>query len=257
MQIGTLTAFLSYLIQILMSVMMATFMFMLLPRAEGRAERITEVLDTVPSVRRAGRRHGTRQPASGVVELDEASFAYPGAEEPVLHEIETGGPAGGDDRDHRVDRQRQVDVAQPHPAAVRRHGGVGAGRRHRRPCDCSPTDVWPAIGLVPQRPYLFTGTVATQPALRRARRHRRASCGPRWRSPRRRDFVEAMPEGLELRLARAARTSPVASGSASRSPAPSSSGPRIYLFDDSFSALDYATDAALRQHCAGDRAMRR
>ena len=84
MQIGTLTAFLSYLMQILMAVMMATFMFVMLPRAEVSAERITEVLDTVPSVR-APEAPEVRARHTGFVELREASFSYPGAQEAVLH----------------------------------------------------------------------------------------------------------------------------------------------------------------------------
>src|SRR5665811_574250 len=84
MQIGTLTAFLSYLLQILMSVMMATFMFVLLPRAEVSAERIKEVLDTTPSVR-APQEPQVRTLRTGVVELCEASFSYPGAQEAVSY----------------------------------------------------------------------------------------------------------------------------------------------------------------------------
>jgi ATP-binding cassette, subfamily B, multidrug efflux pump len=243
LQVGTLTAFQSYLIQILMSVMMATFMFMLFPRAEVSAERITEVLDTQASVV-APVEPLPGQVRQGVVDIDAASFSYPGAEEPVLHAVdlvarpgETTGIIGstGSGKTTLLSLiPRLFDVTG---GSVRLDGDDVRDRR--------PDDVWAAIGLVPQRPYLFTGTVASN--LRYGRPD--ADDDELWQAleiAQARDFVEAMPGQLDAPISQGGTN--ISGGQRQRLAIARAvvKHPRIYLFDDSFSALDYATDAALR-----------
>ena len=131
LQIGSLTAFLSYLMQILMAVMMATFVAILAPRAAVSADRIGEVLGTSSSV--APPRHPvTAVQAHGRVELRDATFCHPGAEVPVLRERVVHGRARTDDGDRRQHRCRQDDARQPHHEDVRRHERRRLRRRRRR-----------------------------------------------------------------------------------------------------------------------------
>ncbi|MGW7276188.1 ABC transporter ATP-binding protein [Streptomyces sp. NPDC054864] len=243
MGVGELTAFLTYLQQIVTAVMMAMSLFVIMPRATVCAERVQEVLDTRSSVQPPSRpvRH-TR--GHGTVEIRAASFRHPGAEEPVLREVELTARAGettavigstGSGKStllHLVPRLFDategqvlvdgVDVRELDPALLAR-----------------------TVGLVPQHPYLFSGTVATNlrfgsseatdeelwHALRIAQAH---------------DFVERLDQGLD---------SPVTQGGTNLSGGQRQRlaiartlvrRPRVYLFDDSFSALDQSTDAALR-----------
>ncbi|CAN5238939.1 ABC transporter ATP-binding protein [soil metagenome] len=244
LQVGTLTAFQSYLIQILMAVMMATFMLMLLPRAEVSAERITEVLDTEPSVMATAeaRRHHVRE---GRVDIQAASFSYPGAEQPVLEGIDLVARPGettaiigstGSGKSTLLNLiPRFFDVTGGH---VRLDGEDVR--------DLVPDDVWAAIGLVPQRPFLFSGTIATN--LRYGRPD--ATDAELWEAleiAQARDFVEEMPSGLDAPIAQGGTN--VSGGQRQRLAIARAlvKRPKIYLFDDSFSALDYATDAALRR----------
>jgi ATP-binding cassette subfamily B protein len=243
MQVGTLVAFQSYLIQILMSVMMATFMFMLFPRAEVSAERITEVLETVPSVvAPAGAvRHRVE---TGEVQLRDVSFAYPGAEEDVLHGVDLVAKPGETTAIIGSTGSGKTTLLNLIPRLIDVTGGSVRldGRDVRQ---LVPDDVWGAIGLVPQRPYLFTGTVATN--LRYGRPD--ATDAELWESleiAQADDFVSAMPEKLNAPIAQGGTN--VSGGQRQRLAIARAlvKRPRIYLFDDSFSALDYATDAALR-----------
>jgi ATP-binding cassette subfamily B multidrug efflux pump len=243
MQVGTLVAFQSYLIQILMSVMMATFMFMLFPRAEVAAERITEVLDTVPSVvaPAEAERHDV---AAGHVELRGVSFAYPGAEEDVLHGVDLVAQPGETTAIIGSTGSGKSTLLNLIPRLIDATGGsVRLDGRDVR--ELVPDDVWGAIGLVPQRPYLFTGTVATN--LRYGRPD--ATDAELWEAleiAQADDFVSAMPEKLNAPIAQGGTN--VSGGQRQRLAIARAvvKRPRIYLFDDSFSALDYATDAALR-----------
>ncbi len=182
MQIGALTAFLSYLVQILMSVMMATFMLMMVPRATVCADRIAEVLDTESSV---------VPPAEPVTELDgvgelefrDVQFTYPGAEAPVLRGLSFTARPGRDHRDHRLHRRRQDHHGQPRAAAVRRHRRRGVRRRGRR----APAGAGPA--LEPHRAGAAEGVPvlrhrAQQPAPTASPTPPRTRCGGRWRSRR-------------------------------------------------------------------------
>ena len=159
MQIGTLTAFLSYLMQILMSVMMATFMLVMLPRAEVSAERVKEVLDTVTSVR-APQTPQVRSLRTGVVELREASFSYPGAQEAVLHGVSMVARPGETTAIVGSTGSGKSTLLNLIPRLVDVTGGAVLVDDHdARSLD--PKDLRSSIGLVPQRAYLFGGTVAT------------------------------------------------------------------------------------------------
>ncbi len=247
MQVGSLIAFLSYLMQILIAVMMATFMTVLLPRAAVSADRIGEVLETEPSVV-APEIPVSELGSGGRVELREATFAYPGADAPVLHEVSFTAEPGtttaiigstGSGKTTLVNLiPRLFDVTE---------GAVlvdGADVRH-----LDPEVLWSRIGLVPQKPYLFSGTIASN--LRYGNPD--ATDEELWAAleiAQARDFVERMPERLEAPVAQGGTN--VSGGQRQRLAIARAlvKRPEIYIFDDSFSALDTATDARLRQALA-------
>jgi ATP-binding cassette subfamily B protein len=243
MQIGSLTAFITYLAQILMSVMMATFMFMLVPRAEVSADRIMEVLDVEPALHPAAvLRPAGREP--GRLELRGVEFRYPGAEAPVLHDISLTALPGkttaiiggtGSGKTTLINLiPRLIDVT----AGSLLIGGVDVR-------ELDPAVLSDAIGLIPQRPYLFSGTIATN--LRYG--NQQATDEDLWKAleiAQARDFVARMPSGLDSPIAQGGTN--VSGGQRQRLAIARAlvHKPNIYLFDDSFSALDYATDARLR-----------
>ncbi|MEU8716080.1 MULTISPECIES: ABC transporter ATP-binding protein [unclassified Streptomyces] len=251
MAIGDLTAFLAYLMQIVMSVMMATFMFMMVPRAEVCAERIEEVLDTESSVVpplapvTELRRHGH-------LEIRAAGFRYPGAEEPVLKAVDL------------VARPGEVTAVI---------GSTGSGKSTllglvARLFDATDGEVLvdgedvsglapellaQTVGMVPQKPYLFAGTVATN--LRYGNPD--ATDEELWHAlevAQAKGFVEKLEGGLNAPVAQGGTN--VSGGQRQRLAIARTlvQRPEIYLFDDSFSALDYATDAALRAALAEETA---
>lgn len=251
MQIGDLTAFLAYLMQIVMSVMMATFMFMMVPRAEVCAERVQEVLGTSSSVVpptspvRELRRHGH-------LEIRGAGFRYPGAEEPVLKAIDL------------------VALPGETTAVI---GSTGSGKSTLlglvpRLFDATdgrvlvdgedvaaldPQLLAKTVSLVPQKPYLFAGTVATN--LRYGNPD--ATDEELWHAlevAQAKGFVERLENGLDSPIAQGGTN--VSGGQRQRLAIARTlvQRPEIYLFDDSFSALDYATDAALRAALARETA---
>jgi len=243
MQIGALTAFLSYLMQILMAIMMATFMFVMLPRAEVCAERIQEVLATESSV--VPPAHPV--PAAvepGVVELTGVDFQYPGAEVPVLHGIDLSARPGETVAVIGSTGSGKSTLVNLIPRLFDATGGrVRVGGVDVR--DLAPAALSAAIGLVPQRPYLFTGTVASNLRLGRPE----ATDEELWQAldiAAARDFVTEMPGGLDAPIAQGGTN--VSGGQRQRLAIARAlvHRPAVYLFDDSFSALDYATDAALR-----------
>jgi ATP-binding cassette subfamily B protein len=243
MQIGTLTAFLSYLMQILMSVMMATFMFVMLPRAEVSAERISDVLDTVPSVQ-APERPLVRGLRTGLVELREASFSYPGAQEAVLHGVSLVARPGETTAIVGSTGSGKSTLLNLIPRLVDVTGGMVLVDGHDAR-SLAPEDLRSSIGLIPQRPYLFGGTVATNLRYGKAD----ATDEELWAAleiAQAREFVEAMPEGLNSEISQGGTN--VSGGQRQRLAIARAvvKAPDIYLFDDSFSALDYDTDARLR-----------
>ncbi|MER6180940.1 MULTISPECIES: ABC transporter ATP-binding protein [unclassified Streptomyces] len=243
MQIGDLTAFLAYLMQIVMSVMMATFMFMMVPRAEVCAERIQEVLDTSSSVVPPKapvlelRRHGH-------LEIRGAGFRYPGAEEPVLKGVDLVARPGevtavigstGSGKSTLLGLVPRLFDATDGEVLVDGESVAGI----------EPELLARTVGMVPQRPYLFAGTVASN--LRYGNPD--ATDEELWHAlevAQAKDFVERLENGLDSPVAQGGTN--VSGGQRQRLAIARTlvQRPEIYLFDDSFSALDYATDAALR-----------
>jgi ATP-binding cassette subfamily B protein len=243
MQIGALTAFLSYLMQILMSVMMATFMFVMIPRAEVCAERIQEVLDTESSVRIAAH-PVTALPRHGFLQLQEVDFHYPGAEAPVLCGVGLVARPGEITAIIGSTGSGKTTLLNLVPRLFDATGGSvlvdGVDVR-----DLDPALLSTVVGLVPQKPYLFTGTVASN--LRYGNPD--ATDEDLWKAlevAQAREFVTQMAGGLDAPIAQGG--SNVSGGQRQRLAIARVlvRRPEIYLFDDSFSALDYATDAALR-----------
>jgi len=243
MQIGALTAFLMYLMLILTSVMMATFMAIMIPRAAVCADRIGEVLKTESSV--VPPEHPVREVRSRAeLELRDVEFRYPGAAAPVLSNISFRATAGqttaiigstGAGKTTLVSLVARLFDATSGTVLI---DGVGVR-------DLDPEMMWSRIGLVPQKPYLFTGTVASN--LRYG--NPQATDEELWEAlevAQARDFVEAMPGGLEAAISQGGTS--VSGGQRQRLSIARAlvRQPEIYLFDDSFSALDLATDARLR-----------
>ncbi|MCY7396683.1 MAG: ABC transporter ATP-binding protein/permease [Nocardioides sp.] len=244
MQVGALTAFLSYLMQILMSVMMATFLLMQVPRSAVCGDRIMAVLDTDSSVAPPTDPVPADPARRGWLDLDGVVFSYPGAESPVLCDVSFSARPGqtvaligstGSGKSTLVNLvPRLFDVTD---------GTVAVGGTDVRRLD---QDVlWDQLGLVPQKAYLFTGTIASN--LRHGKPG--ATDDELWaalRTAQATDFVASLTQGLEA---------PVAQGGTNFSGGQRQRlaiaralvrRPDIYLFDDSFSALDLATDARLR-----------
>ncbi|CAI3804432.1 ABC transporter ATP-binding protein [Pseudarthrobacter sp. MM222] len=254
MQVGTLIAFLSYLMQILMSVMMATFMAIMIPRAAVSADRIGEVLGTESSVRppehpvsfagRTGR---------GELQMHDVGFAYPGAEAPVLAGISFTARAGqttaiigatGSGKTTLVNLMPRLFDATAGAVLI---DGVDVRELH-------PDLLWGHIGLVPQRPYLFSGTVRSNLLYGKPD----ASEDELWRAlgiAQAEDFVREMEGGLDAPISQGGTN--VSGGQRQRIAIARAlvKRPELYIFDDSFSSLDTATDArlrqALKQHTAG------
>src|SRR5262249_29659631 len=244
MQVGALTAFLSYLLQILMAVMMATFMFVMIPRAEVCAERIQEVLDTESTVKPPVT-PVTPLPLRGHLELRGVDFCYPGAEAPVLRGIDLVSRLGETVAVIGSTGSGKTTVISVGPRLFDAAGGAvlvdGVDVR-----GLDPVVLASRVGLVPQRPYLFSGTVASN--LRYGNPD--ATDAELWQAldvAQARDFVEAMPKQLEAPIAQGG--SNVSGGQRQRLSIARAllRRPAIYLFDDAFSALDLATEARLRQ----------
>ena len=243
MSIGALVAFLTYLAQILMSVMMATFMVVMLPRAAVCAERIQDVLDTQSSVVPA--EHpiavvGT----TGSLEFRGVGFHYPGAERPILDDISFRSLAGKTTAIIGSTGSGKTSLINLVPRlADTTNGAVLVDGVDVR--DLQPDELWKRIGLVPQKPYLFSGTVASN--LRYGKPD--ATDEELWEAlevAQAKDFVSDMPDQLDARIAQGG--SNVSGGQRQRLAIARAlvRKPEIYLFDDSFSALDLATDARLR-----------
>ncbi len=244
MQVGTLIAFLSYLMQILMSVMMATFMAVMIPRASVSADRIGEVLETESSVQPPSNpvTGGIRR---GELEMRDVGFAYPGAEQPVLSGVAFTAHAGqttaiigstGAGKTTLVNLMPRLFDAT---SGSVRMDGVDVRELH-------PDLLWGHIGLVPQRPYLFSGTVRSNLQYGKPD----ATDDELWQAlsvAQARDFVEEMEGGLDAAISQGGTN--VSGGQRQRLAIARAlvKQPELYIFDDSFSSLDTATDARLRQ----------
>ena len=243
MELGSLVAYLTYLIQILMAVVMATFMTSMIPRAAVAAERIQEVLDTETSV------HPPLDPVSelsrpGTIEFRTVGFRYPGADDPVLRDISFTVEPGtttaiigstGAGKTTLVNLSSRLFDATTGSVLV---GGVDVR-------ELDPDLLWSTVGYVPQKPYLFSGTVASNLQYGRPE----ATDAEMWEAlevAQAADFVRAMPDGLDSEIAQGGTN--VSGGQRQRLCIARAlvMRPQIYVFDDSFSALDLATDARLR-----------
>lgn len=243
MQVGALTAFMSYLMQILMSVMMATFMSMMIPRAAVSAGRINEVLQSQPTVLASDTPHAL--PAGPVtVELENVTFCYPGAEFPVLSDVSFTAVPGTTTAIIGSTGAGKTTLLNLIPRLYDVTGGaVLVGGVNVRDADAEA--LWGKLGLVPQRPFLFSGTVASN--LRYGKDD--ATDEELWEALRvaqAADFVAEMPGGLEAPIAQGGTN--VSGGQRQRLAIARAvvRRPAVYLFDDSFSALDLATDSRLR-----------
>ncbi|WP_433676051.1 ABC transporter ATP-binding protein [Microbacterium gorillae] len=243
-QVGTLFAFMQYVMQILMGVLMASFMTIMIPRAAVSADRISEVLET-PSTLAAPERPVASFPETGTVSFTDVSFQYPGADAPVLSGIT-----------FRADKGETVAIV----------GSTGAGKTtlvsliprlfdsttgsvrvdgvNVREAD--PESLWSRLGLVPQKAFLFSGTIASN--LRFGRES--ATDEELWHAleiAQGADFVREMPDGLESTIAQGGTN--VSGGQRQRLAIARAivRQPEILIFDDSFSALDLTTDARLRE----------
>jgi ATP-binding cassette subfamily B multidrug efflux pump len=243
LQVGELTAFLSYLMQILISVMMATFMFMMVPRAEVCAERIEEVLGTdssvVPPLNPVQTKIG-----HGRLELQGVEFRYPGAEEPVIYDINLAAAPGEITAVIGSTGSGKTTLLNLIPRLFDATGGTvlvdGVSVR-----ELDPTLLSDAVALVPQKPYLFNGTIASN--LRYGKPD--ATDEELWHAlevAQAKGFVEQLADGLDAPVSQGGTN--LSGGQRQRIAIARAliRRPEIYLFDDSFSALDYATDAALR-----------
>jgi len=243
MQVGSLIAFISYLTQILLAVMMATFMAVMAPRSAVSSERIQEVLDTETTV------HDPAEPAPNPpfaegLALDGVGFHYPGAERPVLDGISFTARPGtttaiiGSTGSGKTTLLNIIPRLYDVTAGSVRIDGVDVR-------DLRTEDLWAHIGLIPQKPYLFSGTIrsnlvfsapdATEDELWEALEVAQAA-----------DFVRALPDGLDAPITQGGTN--VSGGQRQRLAIARAlvRKPHVYLFDDSFSALDLATDARLR-----------
>jgi len=243
-QIGTLFAFMQYVGQILMGVLMATFMTIMIPRAAVSADRIGEVLDSDDQLTRPAS-PVSEFPTPGSVEFDDVSFTYPGAEEPVLAGLSFRAEPGETVAIVGSTGSGKTTLVQLIPRLFDVTGGTvrvaGVDVRH-----ADLDRLWRGIGYVPQRAFLFTGTVASN--LRFGREE--ATDEELWRAleiAQGREFVAEMEGGLDARISQGGTN--VSGGQRQRLAIARAivHQPDILIFDDSFSALDVATDAHLRQ----------
>jgi ATP-binding cassette, subfamily B, multidrug efflux pump len=243
MKVGAMVAFISYLVQILMAVMMASFIAVMIPRAAVSADRIQEVLQTSSSVVIAENPVRALSQRAKIV-MSDVGFAYPGAEQPVLRDVNVElGPgetlavigSTGAGKTTLVNLiTRLFDVTE---------GSVTLDGVNVR--DLDPHALWSRVGFVPQKPYLFSGTVASNLQFGKED----ATEEEMWEALRiaqAEDFVRAMPGGLQARIVQGGVN--VSGGQRQRLAIARAlvRKPEVYIFDDSFSALDLTTEANLR-----------
>jgi len=247
LETGALAAYMGYLMQILVGVMMTTFMSIMIPRAAVCAERIVEVMDTEPAV--APPATPVAPPAkTSVVELRGVEYRYPGATAPVLADISFVAKPGeitaiigstGAGKTTLLDLIPRLSDPTAGSVLV---DGVDVRDRE-------PEELWARIGMVPQRAYLFSGTIATN--LRFGNPD--ATDDQLWAAlelAQAKDFVDAMPQKLESPIAQGGTN--VSGGQRQRLAIARAllRDPAVFLLDDAFSALDLATEARLRQAIA-------
>lgn len=251
MQIGDLTAFLAYIMQILFSVMMAVMLMVMVPRAAASAERIQAVLDTQPQITDPAD-PAPRPPARGTVELRGVEFRYPGAEDPVLSEVSVTMSPGQTTAIVGSTGAGKTTLVNLLPRLYDVTGGQvlvdGVDVR-----DLRQEDLWSRMGIVPQKSFLFSGTVASNVRFGKED----ATDAEVWQAletAQARPFVSELPDTIESPIDQGG--SNVSGGQRQRLSIARAlvRKPAIYVFDDSFSALDYATDARLRAALARETA---
>ncbi len=245
MQVGDMIAFMQYAMQIVMSFLMLSMMFIILPRAAVSADRIADVLETEPAIRDPGSPRAFPEPFKGTIEFRNVNFRYPGAEEDVLHDVSFVAQPGQTTAFIGTTGSGKSTIVNLVPRFYEVSSGAilvdGVDVR-----DVTQHDLRQVIGYVPQKGNLFSGTIetnllyadeeATDEELRLAADISQAS-----------EFIDAKPEGMQTEIAQGG--SNVSGGQKQRlsiARALVKQAP-IYIFDDSFSALDYKTDAALRR----------
>jgi len=244
MQIGTVMSFLQYMMQILIAVMMSMFMAMMIPRSTVSADRIHEVMNVVPGVATSSNPVKILEPL-GSVRFEGVSFSYPGAERAVLEDLSFTVPSGSTTAIIGSTGSGKTTLIN----LIARLADPSTGKvfiDEVSAKDLEPLELWSLIGLIPQKGYLFTGTIASN--LRYGREE--ATDEELWAAleiAQAASFVKAMPEQLN---------SPVVQGGTNFSGGQRQrlaiaralvKQPEILIFDDSFSALDLTTDAKLRQ----------
>lgn len=246
MQVGSLIAFLSYFMQILMAVLMATFILVIIPRASVCAERITEVLDTRSAVTNPAD-PAPLPPIAGEIVFDDATFSYEGADRAVLQGVSLTARPGtttavvGSTGSGKSTLMSLICRLYDITSGAVRIDGVDVR-------DIDLEQLWSAIGLVPQRGYLFAGSVADNLRMGAAPGHV-VTEDQMWaalRTAAADDFVATHPDGLEMRVAQSGMN--LSGGQRQRLAIARAviRRPAIYLFDDAFSALDVHTDARVR-----------
>jgi ATP-binding cassette subfamily B protein len=242
MPIGNLTAFLQYIVQILVATMTAVIMFVMVPRAAVSSDRIREVLEAEPTI--GDLKAPVTPPRGGRVEFRDVEFRYPGAEEPVLRGISFRAEPGTTTAIVGSTGSGKSTLVNLIPRLYDVTGGAvlvdGVDVR-----EMDRQDLWARIGFVPQRAFLFGGTISSNVRVGRED----ASEDEVWRAlgiAEARDFVEAMPEGLEAPVAQGGTN--LSGGQRQRLSIARALAkrPPVYVFDDSFSALDVGTDVRLR-----------
>jgi ATP-binding cassette, subfamily B, multidrug efflux pump len=250
MQIGSMTAFLSYVMQILFAVMMAVMSVVMVPRAAASAERISAVLGTEPALHDAASPAAAIADQAGVVEFRDVEFRYPGAEEPVLHGVSLTLRPGTTTAIVGSTGSGKTTLVNLVPRLYDVTGGSvlvdGVDVRER-----AQQDLWSRLGLVPQRAFLFSGSVADNLRYGKAD----ATEDEMWHAldvAQARDVVEQLAGGLEAPVEQAGAN--LSGGQRQRLAIARAliRRPAVYVFDDSFSALDYATDARLRAALRAD-----
>ncbi|MCL2467637.1 MAG: ABC transporter ATP-binding protein/permease [Micrococcales bacterium] len=243
MEVGQLTAFITYVMYILMAVMFSSMLFVMVPRAMVSAGRIAEVLDTNPTV--VPPEHPVAPTStSGLVELVGVGFRYPGAERPVLCDVTLTARPGQTTAIIGATGSGKTTLVNLVPRLYdATEGQVRVSGTDVR--ELEPHVLWNQIGLVPQRPYLFSGTIRSN--LEYGKED--ATDDELWHAlevAQAKTFVESLDDGLDAEIAQGGTN--VSGGQRQRLAIARAlvRQPSVYLFDDSFSALDYATDAALR-----------
>lgn len=243
-EVGSIFAFMQYVMQILMGVLMASFMTMMIPRAAVSADRISEVLDHASTLA-APANPVTEFPERGVVQFDDVTFQYPGAEAPVINRVSFEAKKGETVAIIGSTGSGKTTLVSLIPRLFDVTGGaVRVGGVDVREADLET--LWAQIGLVPQKAFLFSGTIASN--LRFGRED--ATDEDLWHAlevAQGKDFVSEMPEGLESSISQGGTN--VSGGQRQRLAIARAlvRRPEILVFDDSFSALDVTTDAKLRK----------